>query len=113
MNYLDMTPEQKQKFDEDAAVRRKHEMELEAVQRQVREQQGIVRQLYSVIVRGMVVLKYLIRAGACVAAWYLLGHYEAYLLVGFILITGAFQLVIDKTRKVVHPELKLSEWDVL
>lgn len=77
------------------------------------EQKQIIQKLYGVIVRGMVVLKYLARAGAIVATWFLLGHFEAYLLAGFVLFIGLLQLVIDKTRQVVHPDLHLSEWDVL
>lgn len=80
---------------------------------QLRAEQAKVRHLYSIIVRGMVVLKNLIRLGSVVAAYMWLGKNQAFFLAGFILVVGTFQLVIDKTRKVVNPDLKLSEWDVL
>jgi hypothetical protein len=79
----------------------------------ISEQKEIIRQLYGVIVRGLVVLKYLIRAGSVGAAYFWLGHKEAYMLAGFIAVTGLVQLVIDKTRQTVNPKIKLSEWDIL
>ena len=77
------------------------------------QQRNITQQLYSVIVRGMVVLKNLTRIGAVGATWFWIGHKEAYLLAGFIAVIATWQLVIDKTRKIVNPTLKLSEWNIL
>jgi hypothetical protein len=77
------------------------------------EQKDIVRQLYAVIVRGMVVLKQLIRVFALAACWFWLGKRETYFLAGFITVIALVQLVIDKTRQTVNPKLKLSEWDIL
>jgi len=77
------------------------------------EQKNIVRQLYSLIVRTMVVLKQIVRAGACVATWFYIGHREAYFLLGFIVVVGVFQLAIDRARQTVVPNVKLSEWNFL
>jgi len=72
----------------------------------------IIENLYRVIVRALVLFKYLIRLLAVLAAYRWLGHNEAYMLAGFIAVTALIQLGIDKTRKAVNPKLKLSEWDV-
>lgn len=83
------------------------------LRRELMTQRSIVQQLYSIIVRCMVVLKYLIRAAAVVTTWRLLGQNLALMLLGFILVVGLLQLGIDKTRKVVNPGIKLSEWNIL
>lgn len=90
-----------------------HERERIDLRSELHKQKEIVQRLYATIVRGMVVIKYIIRIGACVATWFYVGHMETYYLAGFIVLTSLFQLVIDKTRKIVHPELKLSEWNLL
>lgn len=101
-------------FDEE---KRKMNQEFENEKRELRialnEQKDIVRKLYGVIVRSMVVLKQIIRLGAVVGTYFLFGPVYAYWLAGFIAVVGVFQLAIDKTRRIVYPELKLSEWDVL
>lgn len=84
----------------------------EQVVEELLQQRSITQQLYSVIVRGMVVLKNLTRLGAVGASWFWVGHKEAYLLAGFIAVIATWQLVIDRTRQIVNPTLKLSEWNI-
>ncbi len=80
---------------------------------EVAKQQNIVRELYTIIVRALVVLKQLTRVGAVAATYIWLGPKLAYFLAGFIAVIAVWQLTIDKARKIVHPDLKLSEWNVL
>jgi hypothetical protein len=86
--------------------------QIESSREESRNYKNIIENLYRVIVRALVLFKYLIRLLAVLAAYRWLGHNEAYMLAGFIAVTALIQLGIDKTRKAVNPKLKLSEWDV-
>jgi hypothetical protein len=84
----------------------------EVLERQLAEQQLMVRRLYGIIVRSMVVLKYAVRAFALAACWLWIGKKETYYLAGFILVVAVFQLAIDKARQTINPKVKLSEWNI-
>jgi hypothetical protein len=83
--------------------------ELETNNRELKE---IVRNLYTVIVRTLVIGKYLIRLLSVLAAYHFLGQDMAVMLGVFILVTAFVQWGIDKTRQAVNPKVKMSEWDV-
>lgn len=84
----------------------------EVLERQLAEQQLMVRRLYGIIVRSMVVLKYVVRAFSLVACWLWIGKKETYYLAGFIVLVGVFQLAIDKARQTINPKVRLSEWNI-
>lgn len=81
-------------------------------EKEVRSLKDIVKNLYAVVVRTLVVLKYLVRAGAVVGAFFWLGKPVAIALAGFIAVTACVQWGVDKARQAVNPDLKLSEWDI-
>lgn len=81
-------------------------------EKETREAKAMVQKLYGVIVRALVIFKQLIRLGAVGGVYMWVGKREAIVVAFFLLLQGLMQLAIDKTRQVVHPELKLSEWDV-
>lgn len=93
----------------------KEAQQISDLQSDLREQKEIVRRLYGIFVRTLVVLKNLVRVGAVayVWRWPLPVEFQVFSLVGFILVIGLLQLAIDKARKTVNPQAKLSEWDVV
>jgi len=80
---------------------------------QIRELKGVINKLYQVIIRTLVVLKFLVRAGTVAYAYFFISTFVALFVAGFILVMMVLQLAVDRTRKVIHPDLKLSEWNIL
>lgn len=110
---MEMTPQELEKSrDLEKQRAERAEGKLNQTERSLRETKDMVQKLYGVIVRALVLLKYLLRIGAVGAIYMLLGRQDALILGFFFLVQGMLQLAIDKTRQVVHPDLKLSEWDI-
>jgi len=88
------------------------EREYEKKRTETRELKTIIENLYRVLVRSLVLIKYAVRVLAIAATYRWLGKELALMLAGFVVLTGLLQLAIDKARKAVNPKLRLSEWDV-
>ena len=85
---------------------------VDNARRETNKYKGMVKSLYGIVVRAMVILKQLFRVASVVGCYYCLGRNPTLALVGFIAVLAALQLSIDKARAAVNPKLRLSEWDI-
>lgn len=88
------------------------ERRLREVERQKHVLEEKLKNISKVIIRMLVILKYLFRIGAIVGLYFWLGKYAALSLFGFICLIATLQLGIDKVQKTLHPGCELSEWDL-
>jgi hypothetical protein len=69
-----------------------------------------VKALFKVLIRFLVVLKYIMRAAALAGCYFWLGRNQTIGLAGFIIVVASVQIAIDKVQRVMHPEWEISEW---
>lgn len=69
-----------------------------------------VKALFKVLIRFLVVLKYVMRAAALAGCYFWLGRNQTIGLAGFIVVVASVQIAIDKVQRVMHPEWEISEW---
>lgn len=87
--------------------------EIRKLETAVNEYKRIVMRVYKVVIRGFVLLKFIIRAGAIAGTYFFLSPLLAYYLTGFIVVLMLVQLMLDRVRKAVNDKVELSEWNVL
>lgn len=87
--------------------------EIRDLESKLNHYKEILKRICTVVIRGLVLMKFVIRAGSVGAVYFFLSPMLAYYLAGFIVVLALIQLIIDKVRKAINPSLHLSEWDVL
>jgi hypothetical protein len=83
------------------------------LQQEVEKYKHIVQRVYKVVIRGLVLLKFAIRAGAIAGTYFFISPLMAYYLVGFVFVLMLVQLVLDRVRHAVNDNVILSEWNIL
>jgi hypothetical protein len=83
------------------------------LEQEVYKYKQIVQRVYKIVIRGLVLLKFAVRAGAITGTYFFINPLMAYYLAGFIFVLMLVQLVLDRVRQAVNDKVELSEWNVL